>query len=116
MRSDEAIEPVSIQARTGSGVIDITWADDHESQYAAEYLRWHCPCATCRGEMGRPGLLDFATSLTSQQTQLVDVALVGQYALTTRWADGHDTGIYAFDSLRALCPCPACTAGRETTS
>jgi DUF971 family protein len=27
---------------------------------------------------------------------------VGHYALRPTWADGHDTGIYAFDRLREL--------------
>ena len=24
------------------------------------------------------------------------------------WDDGHNTGIYTFDHLRSLCPCPDC--------
>ena len=34
---------------------------------------------------------------------------VGNYALAFDWSDGHGTGIYAFDRLRADCPCPICT-------
>ena len=33
---------------------------------------------------------------------------IGNYALSFEWSDGHSTGIYAFDSLRALCECSAC--------
>jgi DUF971 family protein len=24
------------------------------------------------------------------------------------WSDGHNTGIYSYEYLRALCPCEAC--------
>ena len=32
-------------------------------------------------------------------------------ALKVHWSDGHNTGIYTYDRLLALCPCPACTQG-----
>jgi DUF971 family protein len=38
----------------------------------------------------------------------LSVAPVGNYALQFRWSDGHDTGIYTFEYLRKLCPCPHC--------
>jgi DUF971 family protein len=31
------------------------------------------------------------------------VDIVGRYALTFRWSDGHQTGIYSFHLLRELC-------------
>jgi ATP-binding protein involved in chromosome partitioning len=37
---------------------------------------------------------------------------VGRYALGFDWSDGHNTGIYPFDRLRALCPCDECRAAR----
>jgi len=33
---------------------------------------------------------------------------VGAYAVQIVWSDGHDTGIYAFESLRKACPCKEC--------
>ena len=33
---------------------------------------------------------------------------VGSYAVQIVWSDGHDTGIYAFESLREACPCSEC--------
>ena len=35
--------------------------------------------------------------------------LVGHYALQIFWSDGHSTGIYTFEYLRGLCPCPYCS-------
>jgi DUF971 family protein len=62
--------------------------------------------------MGRPGVLANASTLTVAEQQLVDLQLVGRYALQPRWADGHETGIYAFEDLRAICPCTQCAGSR----
>ena len=34
--------------------------------------------------------------------------LVGNYALTLLFSDGHSTGIYSFEYLRRECPCKDC--------
>jgi DUF971 family protein len=33
---------------------------------------------------------------------------VGHYAIQLDFSDGHSTGIFSFDHLREICPCPAC--------
>ena len=106
------ITPVRIHADREAGTLSISWADRHETVFEATPLRWLCPCAYCRGEAGMPGWLDSAPTLTPDQTRLVDLHLVGNYALSPHWADGHRTGYYPFRLLRARCPCPACSAGR----
>ncbi|MFL5779550.1 MAG: gamma-butyrobetaine hydroxylase-like domain-containing protein [Chloroflexota bacterium] len=104
--------PVGIHADRGAGTLSIDWADDHHTQYDLDALRWLCPCAYCRGEAGLPGWLDSAPTLTREQTRLVDVQLVGNYALAPSWGDGHHTGYYTFALLRENCPCADCTARR----
>ncbi len=105
-------QPTAINADREAGFVTIDWADGHRTIFAAGSLRLLCPCAYCQGEAGRPGWLDTNPTLTSDQTQLVSMRLVGQYALAPTWADGHDTGYYTFEALRADCPCAACAAGR----
>jgi DUF971 family protein len=78
------------------------WADGQASDYDWEYLRWRCPCAHCAGEGGAPGQLASRTELRPDETEMVDVELVGRYAVQPTWQDGHDTGIYTFRNLRAL--------------
>ena len=56
-----------------------------------------------------PGWLDSGPVLTDEQTRLVDVQLVGNYALCPTWGDGHRTGYYSFALLRERCSCRACT-------
>jgi DUF971 family protein len=60
-----------------------------------------------------PGWLDSGPSLTADQTRLVDLHLIGSYALAPEWADGHHTGYYPFVMLRDRCPCPECTGRRS---
>ncbi|HEV7216541.1 MAG TPA: DUF971 domain-containing protein [Chloroflexota bacterium] len=112
LTSTEAVEPVAIILQSERKVVEITWADGHQSVYPFEQLRWACPCAHCRGEMGRSGALATTTALTAAQQKLVDLQLVGRYALQPRWADGHESGIYAFEDLRAICPCAGCAQAR----
>lgn len=89
----------------------IEWdAVGHQGFYPARPLRLACPCAGCVDEMsGRP-LLDPAT--VPVEVRPLSVALVGAYALRVQWSDGHSTGIYTFERLHAMCPCPACRAAR----
>jgi DUF971 family protein len=108
--------PTRIHADRAAGTLAIDWADGHATVYAFEPLRWLCPCAYCRGEAGMPGWLDSAPTLTPQQTQLTDLHLVGNYALSPHWADGHRTGYYPFRLLRDRCPCPECTDRRARES
>lgn len=110
-----ATTPVTIHADRGAGRLEIAWGDGHDTAYDTTRLRWLCPCAFCRGEAGMPGWLDSGPTLTPEQTRLVDVALVGAYAIAPTWGDGHHTGYYTFTMLRDRCPCDACTALREAS-
>lgn len=89
--------------------VEIDWdGQGHVGTFPGRALRLACPCAECVEEMsGRP-LLDPAT--VPLDVRPVTLALVGAYGLQVRWSDGHGTGIYTFDRLRAACPCPRCTA------
>jgi DUF971 family protein len=40
---------------------------------------------------------------------LESLAPMGHYGVIAQWKDGHNTGIYSWDYLRAICPCEACT-------
>lgn len=102
----------TIHADRSAGTLAIGWADGHDTVYDMVALRWLCPCAYCRGEAGMPGWLDSAPTLTPDQTRLTDLHLVGNYAVSPHWADGHKTGYYTFALLRDRCPCAACTARR----
>jgi DUF971 family protein len=82
--------------------MEITWEDGNCITYSAEQLRWACPCAECRGEMGAAGRLSRVKTLSPEELSIKDVTLVGQYALQIAFESGHATGIYTFPYLRAL--------------
>ena len=115
VRGGDGTAPARIHADREAGILRIEWLDGHVTEYGTVELRWLCPCAYCRGEAGLPGWLDSAPVLTPDQTRLVNVSLVGRYAIAPAWADGHDSGFFTFRSLRAACPCPACTAERSAS-
>jgi ATP-binding protein involved in chromosome partitioning len=90
--------------------VTFKWPGGHVSIYPARDLRLACRCASCIEETsGRP-LIDPAA--VPPQVRANRIELVGHYAISITWSDGHDTGIYNFRDLRAGCPCPECDALR----
>lgn len=90
--------------------LEITWDDGHESRYSTAALRRACPCASCVNEWTGEPLLDPLSVLDTVKP--IRVEPVGRYAIRVVWDDGHDSGIYSFATLRALCRCDRC-APRE---
>jgi len=80
----------------------IEWSDGVTHRIGFAPLRRACPCAVCQGEMGRPGRFDTRPQLDPGEDELADISLVGLYGLNTVWADGHNTGIYTYETLREL--------------
>ena len=77
-------------------LLRILWDDDLLADYPLSYLRGWCPCAACQGHSGERHFIKV------DNPQLSAVNMVGNYALSPRWADGHETGIYTFEYLRTL--------------
>ncbi len=92
--------------RVSPVLTEVTWNDGHFGSYPSWYLRENCPCASCVDEItGRRRLAPGSIPSTLER---VNVEAVGNYALRFDWSDGHNTGIYTFDHLRSICPCPQC--------
>ena len=97
--SDEAATPSAIR-QAGPRSLAITWSDGRESRYDVRELRLACGCASCVDEWSGEERLDPAS--VPEDVHPLSVQSVGRYAIQIRWSDGHDTGIYPFDRLRAL--------------
>jgi DUF971 family protein len=114
MSGESGVRPVDIEVQRDSGQLRIKWADGHESIYRLLDIRLACPCATCRTERedqrGKPLRVISNLSSPENMSTVRDVSLAGRYALRITWNDGHNTGIYDFELLRALCPCANCRA------
>ena len=108
-----AAVPTTIKLAGPQDTVAIAWSDGHLSSYPYGYLRSKCPCATCEenGPPPDPGTSPFPI-LGRKPLKPERAELVGRYALQIFWNDGHSTGIYPFDFLHSLCPCPTCTARR----
>jgi len=97
-----ATTPIDIELDSGGRRMRFAWADGRRSDYDWEYLRWRCPCATCSGEGEYPGELVTRTELRPDETEMVDLELIGRYAVKPTWSNGHDTGLFTFRKLREL--------------
>src|SRR6185437_11717640 len=80
-RRSMSTEPERVEVSLSQG-LEIVWKDGHRSRYAIAAL----PAAS-RLRAAKP---------------------VGHYALHFEFSDGHTTGIYTWEYLRSLCPCPDC--------
>lgn len=92
---------MGVVAEEATDTLSIDWSDGRTTRYPIEWMRWQCPCALCRGEMGIPGRLASVKSLSPEETKLEDVQPVGRYGIMLFWADGHHDGIFTYDWLRA---------------
>lgn len=97
--------PVELK-KIGQEEFRIRWADGHTSVYPFRYLRQVCPCAGCRDEWTGAQILN--PEAVADDLKGLKAELVGNYAIHFRFSDGHQTGIYSFNTLRKICPCPDC--------
>ena len=104
---DRRTHPVTVGPTEDGARLRIEWGDGHVSEYEPRYLRLQCRCAGCIDEMSGARLLDPRT--VPEDVYPLSIRYVGRYALSFAWSDGHATGIYPFELLRAVCPCAECT-------
>jgi len=118
-----ASQPAQVDVSLTEGV-DIVWKDGHASHYYVRALRAACPCATCvdlhgSGKRHEPATTNSAAApallpiFKPTGSTLTAVKPVGRYALNFIFSDGHNTGIFTWEYLRELCPCPMCHPSRQ---
>jgi DUF971 family protein len=75
--------------------VTVTFDDGLVHTFPLPALRDACPCAACRArrDRGEPVVTN------GSDARLADADLVGAWGISFRWVDGHDTGIYPWDSL-----------------
>ena len=113
MQDDARTRPLRIDADRAAGTLRLEWADGHQT--TLRHGRRCAGCARARTAAARRGCPAGSTATPrSRRTRrrLVDVALVGNYAIQPTWGDGHDSGFHSFMLLREQCPCDDCAADR----
>ncbi|MEX2574338.1 MAG: DUF971 domain-containing protein [Balneolaceae bacterium] len=104
--SEDSVKPESIEISNREQILELTWSDGHTSVYPLFGLRKNCPCVMCRGghsEMGKYEMNLFFVK-PDRQYEINDIETVGNHALKISWNDGHNTGMYRWELLRAMCP------------
>ncbi len=77
--------------------VTVVFDDGLGARFDLVQLRQMCPCAGCHGarEQGR-------AAFNGESITVIDAELHGNWAISIRWSDGHDTGMFAWTYLRAL--------------
>ena len=101
------VDPVTIDVDRKEAVT-ITWEDGHVNRFPLEFLRTSCMCAQCRGLRDR-GNQAWAPSGSVSTLQVESARQVGNWGLNIHWNDGHTTGIFTWEVLRASCLCDRCS-------
>lgn len=81
------------------GEFEIAWPGGRVAIVPGFTLRDLCPCAACIEEGTGRKILDPSTIPLDIRADKIDP--VGSYAIQVHWSDGHDTGLYTWDLLRA---------------
>ena len=92
--------------RNDESQLIIEWDDGIRQVLSFRMLRDHCPCATCREKKTAApppqGTLPILTPSEARPLEIVSMRPVGNYAYNIEFSDGHNSGIYSFEFLRAL--------------
>lgn len=98
MSDADANYPVEIRQLTQEGMVVIDWDSGETFRYTMEYLRVACPCADCRGHTpSQRKLID-----GKQEVRIDRILPVGHYAVKLFFSDGHDSGVYSWETLHDL--------------
>ena len=90
---------VSMEPNSQTRAFKIVWNDGKQSLMSFRDLRFLCPCANCVDE--HSGVRKIRKEQVAEDIQPLKVQTIGNYALSIHWSDGHSTGIYSYDMLRA---------------
>jgi len=93
--STKKVQPVALNARTQSRVIDISFDDGKAFSIPFELLRVYSPSAEVKGH--GPGQETLQTG--KRDVGLIGIEPVGNYAIKPLFSDAHDSGIYTWDYL-----------------
>jgi len=91
-------KPTEINLHQKSRVLEIAFEDGARFSLPYEYLRVYSPSAEVQGHGPGQGVLQIG----KEDVTITGVEPVGNYAIQPHFDDGHDTGIYSWETLYAL--------------
>lgn len=95
--------PISI-SRPKPFLLKAEWEDGFSATISCEKFRRECPCAECTGEKINEVIYSLPKPIKFEPGifDLLDLKIVGNYAIAAFWANGHNTGIYTWDKFRTI--------------
>jgi len=90
--------PTDISLHRKSRLLEVAFDDGERYELPCEYLRVYSPSAEVQGHGPGQGVLQVG----KENVNIESVEPVGNYAVLLRFDDGHDTGIYSWDTLHKL--------------
>lgn len=91
-------KPTEINLHQKSRILEIAFDDGQKYEYSCEYLRCFSPSAEVQGHGPGEEVLQ-----TGKEFVNIDkIEQVGNYAVSITFSDGHDTGIYSWETLYKL--------------
>lgn len=94
----DAPKPVEINLHQKSRILEITYSDGERFKLSYEFLRVHSPSAEVQGHGPGQGVLQIG----KEDAMISHIEPVGSYAIQPTFDDGHDTGIYSWETLYDL--------------
>jgi DUF971 family protein len=92
--------PTSIRALQSEQILEVTWPEGLVERFPYRLLRGECPCAACRDEWTGQRKLD--PQSVRPDLKIEGMEHVGIYAIQLVWNDGHSSGLFTWETLRAL--------------
>ena len=91
-------KPVDITVHQASRALEIAFDDGQRFRIPFELMRVYSPSAEVQGH--GPGQEVLQTG--KREVGIVDLQVVGHYAVQPTFSDGHDSGIFSWDLLYQL--------------
>ena len=90
--------PTQIELHQKSRVLEIGFSDGKHFTLPYEFLRVHSPSAEVRGH--GPG--QETLQVGKKDVEITAAEPVGTYAMVLIFSDGHETGIYSWETLHSM--------------
>ncbi|MGD2055739.1 MAG: DUF971 domain-containing protein [Gammaproteobacteria bacterium] len=87
--------PTEINLHQKSRILEIAFEDGARFKFPYEFLRVHSPSAEVQGHGPGQGVLQVG----KEDVTITQIDPVGSYAIQPHFDDGHDTGIYSWETL-----------------
>ncbi|HAJ92278.1 MAG TPA: 1-(5-phosphoribosyl)-5-((5-phosphoribosylamino)methylideneamino)imidazole-4-carboxamide isomerase [Gammaproteobacteria bacterium] len=94
----DAPRPTELSLHQKSRILEISYADGEHYELSFEFLRVHSPSAEVQGHGPGQGVLQMG----KENVMITHVEPVGSYAIQPSFDDGHDTGIYSWETLHDM--------------